>query len=69
MDNAKQCDRCGAFYKENIRFAKDINFERKTISGMCFRSVGGFSTDYTDLCDDCIEKLKLFLNGMELKED
>lgn len=68
MANARCCDRCGAFYKENVRFVKTINFEPKTLTGICFRSTGGHSTEYTDLCDDCIEKLKSFLNGTELKE-
>lgn len=65
MANAKKCDRCGAYYEKNQKFrlgktSLDIK------DGIMFTGANGSYTDQIDLCDDCIEKLDIFLNGVEL---
>lgn len=69
MASAKKCDRCGVFYETNTRFKETVGLFRTHLSGMCFMSAAAGSTGAKDLCDDCISKLKMFLDGKELKED
>lgn len=61
MAIASQCDRCGAFYREN---------KCLSVSGHYITRVGlgswnnhSFLTSY-DLCDDCIKDFKDFMNYM-----
>lgn len=68
MAAAKKCDRCGKFYTENTRFPKTVNISRSVLDGICFTTKNGHCVDYVDLCDDCIVKLKSFLNGTEPEE-
>ena len=51
MAIAKKCDRCGKYYDKK--------------HGMCF-TVSELNTDFKDLCDECLDKLHIFLNGAEL---
>ena len=34
--------------------------------GMCFTTVAEIDTGFKDLCDECPDKLHIFLNGAEL---
>ena len=56
MAIAKKCDRCGKYYDKNTEHKQNI---------MCF-TVSGLNTDFKDLCDECLDKLHIFLNGAEL---
>ena len=69
MAKANMCDRCGAFYTENTRYPKAVTLCKTVVDGLCFTTRNGYSVDYIDLCDDCITKLKVFLDGAELKEE
>ena len=61
MANAKKCDRCGKYYDKN---------EARTESGSVLTGVGFITANNHvldhDLCDECIDKLKQFLKGVEL---
>ena len=72
MAAAKKCDRCGKYYDTNKRHmlsnrCSDIK------DGIAFTAISGNRSKQIDLCDDCIEKLDIFLSGIELvgyeKED
>lgn len=69
MASAKKCDRCGVFYETNTQIKETFGCFRRTLSGMCFATVDEEYITEKDLCDDCISKLKMFLDGKELKED
>lgn len=69
MAAAKKCDRCGKFYEKNTRFSTFSSFRRTLLDGICFTTMNGGYVEYSDLCDDCIAELKLFLNGKKLRED
>lgn len=65
MADAKKCDRCGEFYEPYIildgkETCNKIRLQQESIDGM---------TNYTfgskDLCPDCMEVLKSFINGDE----
>lgn len=69
MANAKKCDRCGAFYLNNILLPRSVCGKETVVTGIKYTTEACRSVDHRDLCDDCIRKLHCFLNGMELKED
>lgn len=65
MANAKKCDRCGAYYDKNEKFKlKKTPADIK--DGIMFTGLNGYNGAQIDLCDDCIEKLDIFLSGVEL---
>ena len=65
MATAKKCDRCGKYYDKNIEHKQNINGRLYYEDGMCFTSAE-VTTDFKDLCDECLDKLHIFLNGAEL---
>lgn len=65
MALVKKCDRCGKYYDKNIEHKQNINGRLYYEDGMCF-TVDEVNTDFKDLCDDCLDKLHIFLNGAEL---
>lgn len=68
MATAKKCDRCGKYYDKNIEHKQNINGRLYYEDGMCFTitTLAELTTDFKDLCDDCLDKLHIFLNGAEL---
>lgn len=67
MSMARKCDRCGKFYEvgdygatKSGSFVTGVAFKRQANDAYC---------DYRDLCRDCIDGLKLFLDGAELCVD
>ena len=68
MATAKKCDRCGKYYDKNIEHKQNINGRLYYEDGMCFTiaTIADVTTDFKDLCDDCLDKLHIFLNGAEL---
>ena len=65
MAIAKKCDRCGKYYDKNTEHKQNISGRLYYEDGMCF-TVDELNTDFKDLCDDCLDKLHIFLNGAEL---
>ena len=65
MAIAKKCDRCGKYYDKNTEHKQNIGGRLYYEDGMCF-TVDEVTTDFKDLCDDCLYKLHIFLNGAEL---
>ena len=65
MATAKKCDRCGKYYDKNIEHKQNINGRLYYEDGMGFTSAE-VTTDFKDLCDECLYKLHIFLNGAEL---
>ena len=65
MATVKKCDRCGKYYDKNIEHKQNINGRLYYEDGMCF-TVNELNTDFKDLCDVCLDKLHIFLNGAEL---
>ena len=61
-------DRCGKYYDKNEKVHKSGCF-KYTPSGIVELSTNGHYYNHKDLCDDCLEKLKKFLNGAELMEE
>lgn len=67
MATAKRCDRCGKYYDKNIEHKQNINGRLYYEDGMCFTTTAyELNTDFKDLCDECLNKLHIFLNGAEL---
>ena len=68
MATAKKCDRCGKYYDKNIEHKQNINGRLYYEDGMCFTiaTMVEVTTDFKDLCDECLDKLHIFLNGAEL---
>ena len=62
MADAKKCDRCGMYYDVNKQHHASCN-GNTFIDGMRFTLVNGYELKSIDLCDDCIGKLKKFLEG------
>lgn len=56
MAHALQCDRCGKFY--TISFTSELRVQRY---------VHCYGDKWIDLCDDCEEDLKKFLNNEDIK--
>ena len=65
MAIAKKCDRCGKYYDKNTEHKQNISGRLYYEDGMCF-TVDEVNTDFKDLCDECLDKLHIFLNGAEL---
>lgn len=65
MAIAKKCDRCGKYYDKNTEHKQNINGRLYYEDGMRF-TVDELNTDFKDLCDECLDKLHMFLNGAEL---
>ena len=65
MATVKKCDRCGKYYDKNTEHKQNISGRLYYEDGMCF-TVNEINTDFKDLCDDCLDKLHIFLNGAEL---
>ena len=65
MAIAKKCDRCGKYYDKNTEHKQNISGRLYYEDGMCF-TVDEINTDFKDLCDECLDKLHIFLNGAEL---
>ena len=68
MATVKKCDRCGKYYDKNTEHKQNINGRLYYEDGMCFTiaKIGEVTTDFKDLCDECLDKLHIFLNGAEL---
>ena len=68
MATVKKCDRCGKYYDKNIVHKQKINGRLYYEDGMCFTiaTIAEVTTDFKDLCDECLDKLHIFLNGAEL---
>lgn len=64
MANAKKCDRCGKFYEfGDLGVSKSGSF----VTGVAFKRHTNVNYDcYVDLCKDCIEDLKRFLDGAKI---
>ena len=65
MAIAKKCDRCGKYYDKNTEHKQNISGRLYYEDGMCF-TVDEVNIDFKDLCDECLDKLHIFLNGAEL---
>ena len=65
MATVKKCDRCGKYYDKNSEHKQNINGRLYYEDGMRF-TVDELNTDFKDLCDECLDKLHMFLNGAEL---
>lgn len=57
MASAKKCDRCGTFYEKN----------HERIAGVKTFDKTGNWIDWKDLCDDCVNDLKRFLDGAKVE--
>lgn len=66
MATAKKCDRCGKYYDKNIEHKQKVRGTYYYEDGMCFTTVAGVYGYDKYLCDDCLDKLHMFLNGAEL---
>lgn len=65
MASAKQCDRCGKFYNRNNRMIKGP-YKNESIDGIVKTTNIGNYLKQIDLCDECLDKLDIFLSGIEL---
>lgn len=65
MADAKKCDRCGKYYAESEQKYTVDSFRVGCIKLV---SVSGVCIDKYDLCDDCIKKLMIFLDNIEVIE-
>lgn len=65
MASAKQCDRCGKFYNRNNRTIKRL-YKNEFIDGIVKTTNIGNYLNRIDLCDECLDKLDIFLSGIEL---
>lgn len=64
--NAKKCDRCMSYYDNNT--VHTYKNHGGHLHGMLFETTEGFRVWKHDLCDRCIDELKLFLSGRKLAE-
>ena len=67
MANAKKCDRCGVYYDKNQKFKLKKSLG-DFADGITFTGVNGNVSSQFDLCDDCIERLYIFLGGVKLEK-
>lgn len=65
MAAAKKCDRCGKFYDRNNRIVKGL-YKNEFIDGISKTTSIGNCLNQIDLCDECLDKLDIFLSGAEL---
>lgn len=66
MAMVRKCDRCGKYYDENSKYI--WGFGRAQIIGLCFETIYGNHSNKIDLCDECLGKVKEFLDTDILKE-
>ena len=63
MANAKKCDRCGGFYEfGDIGVSKGGSY----VTGISFTRRNNSPIEAMDLCKECIDKLKCFIDGAEI---
>lgn len=67
MAAAKKCDRCEKFYDRNNRTGKGL-YKNEFIDGIVKTTNIGNYLNQIDLCDECLDKLDIFLSGVELAE-
>ena len=67
MASAYRCDRCGRFYETNDKYSLNDYKNNETMIGIKFVS-HRWSDNRIDLCDDCIGKMRKFLNMKEDKD-
>lgn len=65
MAAAKKCDRCGKFYDRNNRMSKGL-YKNEFIDGIVKTTNIGNYLKQIDLCDECLDKLDIFLSGIGL---
>lgn len=65
MADAKKCDRCGKFYDRNNRMGKGL-YKNEFIDGIVKTTNIGNYLNQIDLCDECLDKLDIFLSGIGL---
>ena len=65
MAAAKKCDRCGKFYDRNTRINKG-RYKNEFIDEIVKTTNIGNYLNQIDLCDECLDKLDIFLSGIEL---
>ena len=65
MAAAKKCDRCGKFYDRNNRMNKGL-YKNEFIDGIAKTTNIGNYLNQIDLCDERLDKLDIFLSGIEL---
>ena len=65
MASAKKCDRCGKYYDRNNRMSKGL-YKNEFIDGIVKTTNIGNHLNQIDLCDECLDKLDIFLSGIEL---
>ena len=65
MASVKQCDRCGKLYNRNNRTIKRL-YKNEFIDGIVKTTNIGNYLNRIDLCDECLDKLDIFLSGTEL---
>lgn len=66
MAIAKKCDRCGKHYDIDTKHVLPINWKGCYEDGMWLGTTNVKCSDVKDLCDECLDKLHIFLNGAEL---
>ena len=69
MANAKVCDRCGRFYRDEHKVWVKKNGFKKVISGAAFVLSDDTLDDYYDLCPVCINELIEFFKAYEPNEE
>ena len=65
MAASKKCDRCGKFYDRNNRMGKGL-YKNEFIDGIVKTTSIGNYLKQIDLCDECLDKLDIFLSGIGL---
>ena len=65
MADAKKCDRCGKYYMDG---EKRYTVDSFPVGCIKLMSVSEDCIDYYDLCDDCVKKLMVFLDNIEVFE-
>ena len=69
MANAKMCDRCGAYYRDETKIWVKKNGVKRVISGAAFVLNDGSLDNYYDLCQGCIYDLIDFFKAYEQNEE
>ena len=69
MANAKMCDRCGQFYRDEDKVWVKKNGYKRVISGAALILSDGSNDCYYDLCQSCITELIEFFHLHEPKEE
>lgn len=62
--DAKKCDRCGAFYiRKELKKKNAVDIFDKPVFGiqLIYRGTGCNYELYVDLCPDCMNDLKIFM--------